>query len=411
MTQKRVEWVLVVHYGKSAHRATYGRLPGQTYTKDYIQLSRKPDFISDLEAAFPEISGGKQSIPIEFEWPAGTADGKLFRRSADRPHLAWETNSAPPPWKMSPHPSAKTAETILGDPTKTSSAQADIEFEKLLASEFGQPFLIAVKLDGEPQKLHLRVLIETPTPEFRWAALDLAPQLIQKLAEKTSKTSALAWKLLNADGEEANLYFDPSKKAGPWTYEPPTATTIAAETSPIDLTDEPINDATDLPSEVDSDTLADALPFSEEEVSAFVEQVQSGSYAVASSTATVKTRGSAQKAFADIVKKNYGNACALTGIKSREFLIASHIVPWSEDETIRLDPSNGICLSVLVDRAFESGFLVISDDLVATVDWEKVGTDSSLGDALQSLDGIKLSEPKAHSPRVEYLQRRRGLIS
>lgn len=412
MTYKLVEWMLVVHYGKSAHRATYGRLPSQTYTKDYIQLSRKTDFVSDLEAAFPEIAGGKQSIPIEFVWPAGTAEGKLFRRSADRPHLAWETNSAPPPWKMSPHPSATTAETILGDPTKTSSADADIEFQKLLASEFGQPFLIAVKLNGEPQKLHLRVLIEAPSPEFSWAAIEKAPQVVKDLAEKTSKTSALAWKLLNAAAEEDKLYFDPDRKVDPWTNKPPAKTTTATVASPSNLiTDEQNKAKSSTPSEVDSDTSAEALPFSEEEASGYFEQIQSGGYAVASSTATVKTRGSAQKAFAEVVKKNYGNKCALTGIKTREFLIASHIVPWSVDETIRLDPSNGICLSVFVDRAFEHGFLVIGDDFVANVEWEKIGADSNLRDALQSLDGVKLSEPQAHPPRVEYLQRRRGLNS
>ncbi|KGX48021.1 hypothetical protein Y043_6283 [Burkholderia pseudomallei MSHR2138] len=41
MAAQPVEWVLVVYYGPSAHRATYGRLSNTKYTKDYIQLSRK----------------------------------------------------------------------------------------------------------------------------------------------------------------------------------------------------------------------------------------------------------------------------------------------------------------------------------------------------------------------------------
>jgi predicted restriction endonuclease len=77
-------------------------------------------------------------------------------------------------------------------------------------------------------------------------------------------------------------------------------------------------------------------------------------------------------------KANYGNRCAITGITTRSFLIAAHVVPWSEDQSIRLDPSNGICLSLLVDRAFENGCLEIEDDYTIRIDWGRVGGDSEL---------------------------------
>lgn len=408
MTVKQVKWVLVIRYGKAAHGATYGRLGGGNYTKDYIQLSKRPDFISDLEAAFPKIGLGNNSIPIEFQWPTGSEFGTLFRQSADRPHLAWGTNSAPSPWKMSLKPSVLTVETILGDPTHTTVVDADRELENLIASDFGQPFLIAVKLAEEAQKLHLRVLVDAPNPDFDWASLDLAPQIIQDLAHKTSQNSAIAWKLFNCVGSGSELYFDPGTKVGAWADKPSTKTTIASKAA---LTEETILPKVAVFSEIDSDAYAEAIPFSNEEVSAFAELIESGIYSVANSTATVKTRGSAQKAFADVVKRNYDYVCAITGIGTREFLIASHIVPWSVDASIRLDPSNGICLSVFVDRAFEYGFLVLNNDLTVKVDWEKVGTDSSLRDALLSLDGWKLTEPKADPPRPEYLQKRRELNS
>ena len=41
MAAQPVEWVLVIYYGPSAHRATYGRLGGTKYTKDYIQLTNE----------------------------------------------------------------------------------------------------------------------------------------------------------------------------------------------------------------------------------------------------------------------------------------------------------------------------------------------------------------------------------
>ena len=121
--------------------------------------------------------------------------------------------------------------------------------------------------------------------------------------------------------------------------------------------------------------------------------------------------GSAQRAFADAVKGNYGYRCAVTGVAAREFLVAAHIVPWSEDPRIRLDPSNGICLSVLADRAFESGYLQIDDDFTVRIDWGRVGGDAALRSQLEPLDGRKLRLPSQGQPKVEYLRRRQELVA
>jgi len=70
----------------------------------------------------------------------------------------------------------------------------------------------------------------------------------------------------------------------------------------------------------------------------------------------VKTRVN-QDVFRRIILSLYDNKCALTGIKETELLVASHIKPWSVDITNRLNPQNGICLSSLYDRAFDSGLM------------------------------------------------------
>ena len=404
MSVKPVEWVLVVFYGKSAHRATYGRLHGQTYTKDYIQLSRKPAFIADLEAAFPALAGGIPSVPIEYSWPSGSTEGTLFKRSVDRPHLSWDTNNAPAPWKMSTHPTESSAETILGDPSHTDAAAADHEHDQLTATGFGQPFLIAAKLRDEPDKLHIRVHVAHPDEKFAWADLKNSPPEIQELAAATSPQSALAWRLFSRADEPAELYFDTSRKNDPWRENGSVSSKNPVTTASGSAAPESRS-----PLDLDMDALAESLPLSEDEVSDFERRVRSGSYEVPDSTATTKTRGSAQRVFADEVKKNYKWRCALTGIQTRDFLIASHIVPWSVDETIRLDPSNGICLSVLVDRAFENGFLVIEDNLTVTVDWDRVNQDLELKKQLSGYDGVKLSKPAKHPPKVDYLKRRRNL--
>lgn len=64
-----------------------------------------------------------------------------------------------------------------------------------------------------------------------------------------------------------------------------------------------------------------------------------------------------QNVFRQIVLANYNGKCALTNIDLPELLVASHIIPWSENESERLNPANGICLSSLFDKAFDSGLI------------------------------------------------------
>lgn len=75
----------------------------------------------------------------------------------------------------------------------------------------------------------------------------------------------------------------------------------------------------------------------------------------------VKTRVN-QNVFRQIVLANYDGKCALTGIDLSELLVASHIIPWSENEQERLNPENGICLSSLYDKAFDKGLISFADD-------------------------------------------------
>ncbi len=70
----------------------------------------------------------------------------------------------------------------------------------------------------------------------------------------------------------------------------------------------------------------------------------------------VKTRVN-QCVFRQMVLANYECRCAITGIDIPELLVASHIIPWSENEKERLNPENGICLSSLYDKAFDRGLI------------------------------------------------------
>jgi len=61
--------------------------------------------------------------------------------------------------------------------------------------------------------------------------------------------------------------------------------------------------------------------------------------------------------------KNYGNCCALCDIQEGGFLIASHIIGWSERVETRGRLSNVICLCRFHDPLFEQGYLSLSDSL------------------------------------------------
>ncbi len=450
MTAQSVEWVLVIYYGPSAHRATYGRLDGTStkYTKDYIQLSRKTEFIDAIKSLFPADISGAGSVPLTYKWPKGSTPGALVFRSADRPHLKWETSlGAPKAWKMSLTPSEATEETIPGDPSHIDFEAAEQELALLASSGTGKPYLMAIKLRGESRALHLRAYLANPKIDYAWADVQFVPNDIQDLVAKTSQHSALAWSIFQGGGAAPNsmvndalsqlissenpesvigsldvdtsrelaaylqspaygLFFDPNRNHDAW---------LQAISLPEQF-EETVGDLLQMlearcPVTPQSDAVAEMLETSLEEVEAFREQIEHDIYEVDDSHSTVKTRGSAQKAFADMVKTNYEYRCAITGIDTKEFLIASHIVPWSEDKRFRLDPSNGICLSVLVDRAFENGYLTIEDDFTIRIDWDRVGNDHTLRSQLEPYDGQMLSVPEKGEPKIEYLQRRRELVA
>lgn len=65
-----------------------------------------------------------------------------------------------------------------------------------------------------------------------------------------------------------------------------------------------------------------------------------------------------QGPFRDALMKRWGG-CSVTNCRRTDLLIASHIKPWSQCETLheRLGPSNGLLLTPNLDRAFDRGLI------------------------------------------------------
>ncbi|SDH88894.1 HNH endonuclease [Agrococcus jejuensis] len=160
---------------------------------------------------------------------------------------------------------------------------------------------------------------------------------------------------------------------------------------------------------VDDDQLAERSEFDPVLVAEIQARVDGGDFSVPDRFATTKVRGSTQAVFARMVKSNFGWRCAVTGIGTKEFLVASHIIPWSKDDQVRADPSNGICLSTFVDRAFDTGYLTITPDLRTKVRWERVGEDDPLREELQRIDDLQVAAGLAVQPDPSKLRRRAEL--
>lgn len=66
-----------------------------------------------------------------------------------------------------------------------------------------------------------------------------------------------------------------------------------------------------------------------------------------------------QSFFRKTILAAYNSTCCITGINKSELLIASHIIPWATNKELRVNPTNGLCLNALHDKAFDNGLIAI----------------------------------------------------
>lgn len=120
----------------------------------------------------------------------------------------------------------------------------------------------------------------------------------------------------------------------------------------------------------------------------------------------IKTRVN-QSLFRKIVLATYNNRCCITGLSQPELLIASHIVPWSKNESIRLSPMNGLCLNALHDKAFDSGLIAIRPDDYTIIISDKLKQKKLISPALESsfitYEKQSIILPDKFLPEPEYL--------
>jgi putative restriction endonuclease len=119
-----------------------------------------------------------------------------------------------------------------------------------------------------------------------------------------------------------------------------------------------------------------------------------------------------QEFFRRAVLSAYDYKCCITGLAVPRLLVASHIVPWRSDPKNRLNPSNGLCLSVLHDRAFDVGIITIAEDMTVRVSRKYANNaDRFFRSALLAYDGKSIAQPEKFRPHAEFLANHRKMFS
>lgn len=146
-----------------------------------------------------------------------------------------------------------------------------------------------------------------------------------------------------------------------------------------------------------SEVIAEVKP--DAEVIADVSYGHAGANRVVQTTARI-----GQSFFRTAVMSAYNERCCITGLSLPTLLRASHIIPWHVDESNRVNPSNGLLLSVLHERAFDAGLITIGDDMIVRVSRRYAAVnDNFYATAISRYDGQPIYRPEKFGPDRKFL--------
>lgn len=110
----------------------------------------------------------------------------------------------------------------------------------------------------------------------------------------------------------------------------------------------------------------------------------------------------------------YGNSCCVTGLNNKELLVASHIKPWavSNAKTERTNPSNGLCLNALHDKAFDRGLITLDKDyrIVNSKHIIDAKMDEKTKEWFMFYNGKEIILPDKYLPGKEFIEYHNDVI-
>ncbi|WP_192822019.1 HNH endonuclease [Rufibacter sp. LB8] len=112
-----------------------------------------------------------------------------------------------------------------------------------------------------------------------------------------------------------------------------------------------------------------------------------------------------QSFFRSTVLSSYNLKCCITELSITDFLVSSHIIPWSEDKKNRLNPRNGLCLNSIHDKAFDKGYITVTPDykVMTSKYFNDFKTDKSVLDFFLKYEGLSINLPDKFLPSKEFL--------
>ena len=117
-----------------------------------------------------------------------------------------------------------------------------------------------------------------------------------------------------------------------------------------------------------------------------------------------------QDFFRALILDEYRTQCCVSGLNVPEVLRASHIVGWAEDETNRLNPSNGLCLSATYDAAFDRHLISLDEDyrLIFSPSLANYCGNQAFQTQFKAFEGQPIGMPKRFRPDPVFLKRHRA---
>lgn len=119
---------------------------------------------------------------------------------------------------------------------------------------------------------------------------------------------------------------------------------------------------------------------------------------------TVKTRVN-QSFFRSTILSSYNIKCCITGLSIPDFLVASHIKPWSKDKENRTNPHNGLCLNSIHDKAFDRGFITVTPDFKVIVSkyFNDYSSEKPVNDFFIKYNNQNIIRPERFLPNKDFL--------
>ncbi len=112
-----------------------------------------------------------------------------------------------------------------------------------------------------------------------------------------------------------------------------------------------------------------------------------------------------QSFFRSTILSSYNLKCCITGLSITDFLVASHIKPWSKDLENRTNPHNGLCLNSIHDKAFDRGFITVTPDFKILVSnfFDDYSNDLAVTDFFKKYQNQFINLPDRFLPSKEFL--------